>query len=209
MNIKKLLSYYLRSKVNIFLSLLFSAALIITVIVLQGLLKLLIPLGCVFTYLITSALILFSRRGAQEIVSVKDEDRSRRTEQIITRYEKIRERVSFLRIGDPDVQKTIEYFLLISGSYLEKCRELKTYSPDANHAIEEVITVCQLYLEELDEAATEKRYEVHDKDDFTTYKQKTIHTVKTLTQTIKEKMTEDLAGLSRRERFEVMEELQE
>ncbi|MBN1797578.1 MAG: hypothetical protein JW822_03315 [Spirochaetales bacterium] len=209
MKIKKLLHYYLRSKINIFLSVLFSTAIISSALLLQGLLKILIPPGCVFVYLITSGLILFSRRGAQEIVNVKNEDRTRDITQTITQSEKKRERISFLRIGDSEVKKTIEYFLLISGSYLEKCRELKTYSPDAHHAIDQVLTICQLYLEELDESATEKRYSVHDKEDFTTYKQETIKNLKALTHTIKKKMTEDLVGLSRHEQFEVMEELKE
>ncbi len=209
MKIKKLLHYYLRSKANIFLFVLFSAAIIISVLLLQGLLRILIPLGCVFAYLTTSSLILFSRRGAQEIVNVKDEDRSRNIAQTITQYEKIRERVSFLRIGDTEVQKAIEYFLLISGSYLEKCRELKTYSPTANHAIDEVLTICQLYLEELDESATEKRYTINDNEDFTDYKQKTLKNIKALTRTIKEKMTEDLVGLSRQDQFKIIKELKE
>jgi hypothetical protein len=209
MKMKKLLHYYLRSKTNIILSFLFAAAAVTSVLILQGLLRIFVPLGCAFTYMITSGVFLFSRRGAQEIVSVKDEDRLRRTEQTIARYENMRERISVLRVGDTDVRKAIEYFLLISGSYLEKCRELKSYSPAANHAIEEAFTVCQLYLEELDESSTEKRYAVHDKEDFTTYKQKTIKNIKALSQTIKEKMTQDLEGLSRQERFEVMEELKE
>jgi hypothetical protein len=209
MKMKKLLHYYLRSKINIFLSLFFVAAAVTSGFFLQGLLRIVIPLGCVFTYIIASCLLLFSRRGAQEIVSVKDEDRLRRTEQTIARYENMRERMSVLRVGDTDVRKAIEYFLLISGTYLEKCRELKSYSPAANHALEEALAVCQLYLEELDESSTEKRYAVHDKEDFTTYKQKTIKNIKALSQTIKEKMTQDIEGLSRQERFEVMEELKE
>jgi hypothetical protein len=209
MKMKKLLHYYLRSKINIFLSLFFVAAAVTSGFFLQGLLRIVIPLGCVFTYIIASGLLLFSRRGAQEIVSVKDEDRLRRTEQTIARYENMRVRMSVLRVGDTDVRKAIEYFLLISGTYLEKCRELKSYSPAANHALEEALAVCQLYLEELDESSTEKRYAVHDKEDFTTYKQKTIKNIKALSQTIKEKMTQDLEGLSRQERFEVMEELKE
>jgi mannitol-1-phosphate/altronate dehydrogenase len=209
MKMKKLLHYYLRSKTNMILSLLFTAAAVTSGLILHGLLQIAIPLSLVLVYFFTSGLILFSRRGAQEIVNVKDEDRERLTEQIITRYENTRERISVLRIGDAEVRKTIEYFLLISGSYLEKCRELASYSPAANHAIEEALTVCQLYLEELDESSTEKRYAVHDKEDFTTYKQKTIKNIKALSQTIKEKMTRDLEGLSRQEQFEVMEELKE
>jgi hypothetical protein len=209
MKMKKLLHYYLRSKINIFLSLFFVAAAVTSGFFLQGLLRIVIPLGCVFTYIIASGLLLFSRRGAQEIVSVKDEDRLRRTEQTIARYENMRERMSVLRVGDTDVRKAIEYFLLISGTYLEKCRELKSYSPAANHALEEALAVCQLYLDEMDDSSTEKRYAVHDKEDFTTYKQKTIKNIKALSQTIKEKMTQDLEGLSRQERFEVMEELKE
>ena len=209
MKIKKLLHYYLRSKVNIFLSVFFCAAIITSIVLLQGLLKIVVPLGCFLMYVITSSLILFSRRGAQEIVNVKAQDRSRNVAQTIEQYTHIRERISFLRIGNTDVRKSIEYFLLISGNYLQKCQEFKTYSPEANHAIQETLTICQLYLEELDESATEKRYAIHDEDDFTNYKQKTIKNIKALSQTIKEKMTEDIDVLSRQERFQVIEELKE
>ncbi len=207
MNTKELLGYYLRSKLNILLSVLFGAALIITALLLRGLPRLLVPLACAAAYLTTGAVMLFSGHGAREIVNVRDEDRSRRIIRTIKHYSEVREHISYLRLGDRDIRKAVEYFLLVSGTYLEKCRELSTYSPQANSGIDEALTVCQLYLEELDESSTEKRYSIEDKDEFTGFKQKTLEHIMSLARTIKEKTTEDLEGLSRQDRFNVMEEL--
>jgi hypothetical protein len=209
MKAKELLGYYLRSKINILLSVLFGAAIITSSLALPGMLRILIPLGCILAYLATGTVILLTGRGAREIVHVKDEDLSRRIAQTIDHYGRVRERISNLRLGDTEIRKAVEYFLLVSGSYLEKCRELSTYSPQANNAIDEACTVCQLYLEELDESSTEKRYKIQDTEDFSGFKQKTLEHIRSLARTIKEKITHDLDGLSREDRFKVMEELEE
>jgi hypothetical protein len=209
MNIKDILGYYLRSKLNIFLSALFGAALIIAVLLLQGPPRLIVPIACAAAYLAAGAVMLLSGRGAGEIINVRDEDRSRRIRRTIERCNRVRDRISRLRLGDEEVRRAVEYFLLVSGGYLEKCGELSAYSPQANNAIDEACTVCQLYLEELDESSTEKRYQVSDPRDFTGFKQKTLDHLMSLARTIKEKTTQDLEGLSREDRFKVMEELDE
>jgi hypothetical protein len=207
MKIKELLPYYLRSKTNIVVTLLFAAAVITSALLLEGVLRIFIPAGCLLLYFMASGLIIFSRRGAREIVSVRDDDYNHKIIKTIDKYSEVRERISFLRLGDEEVKKAVEYFLLISGTYLEKCNELKTYSPAANNAIEEAETVLNLYLGELDEASSEKRYEIADKDDFKDYKEKTLGELKALAQTVKQRIKEDLVGLSRRDQFKIMEEL--
>jgi hypothetical protein len=209
MKIKDWLLYYAKSKTNMALSLLCITVIAISIFMLKEPLRLLVPLGCLFIYLLVSGLILFSRRGAKEIAGVKEDGRLKKITETINQYSHLRDKISFLRVADRDVQKAIEYFLLISGTYLDKCREHKTYSPHANHAMEEVLTVCQLYLEELDESSTEKRYNINDKEDFKDYKDKTLAQIQQAAETIKEKTTEDLAGLSREDQFEIMEELRE
>jgi hypothetical protein len=207
MKIKQLLRYYLKSPLNIFISISAVGAVIVCLVLLRGITRIIVPLGIVPVYLIISALLLFSKRGATEIVSVKENEKLLEIRQTIDKYSGVRERISFLRLGDRDIRKAVEYFLLVSGTYLEKCRELSTYSPQANSGIDEALTVCQLYLEELDESSTEKRYSIEDKEEFTGFKQKTLEHIMSLARTIKEKTTEDLAGLSRKDRFTVMEEL--
>jgi len=103
--------------------------------------------------------LFFSRRGAREIVAESDEGRRKMMQEKIRHFADVRERISVLRLGDERMAKAIEYFLLESGSYLQKCRELSLISPFANERIERVLEICQVYLGERDESATEKRYQ--------------------------------------------------
>ncbi len=118
----------------------------------------------------------------------------------------IRDRISFLRIGDDDFRKTLEYFLLVSGQYLDTCRELKTYSPKANHEFEEVLQVCQIFLKELDATSTENRYGIEDKGNYD-FKTRTIETIKRSIATIQEEMELFLPGITEKAQLEIIEEM--
>ncbi|MBN1699607.1 MAG: hypothetical protein JW881_18955 [Spirochaetales bacterium] len=207
MNKKNLLLLYARSNLNIVLSLSTVVLIVVSISVFTGLLRIFMPLIIFFFYIFISFFILLGRRGAQEILSEADEDRRRHVGKVITRYREMRDRISFLRIGNEEIGKTLEYFLLVSGNYLNKCRELSTYSPQANAKIEEVLGVCQNYLEEYDQQLTGKRYGIEDNDNLDEYTAKTVDIIRKAGECIEENIEEELVGLTRKEKMEIIEEM--
>lgn len=207
MNKKNPILFYGRSTLNIVLSLLTIFLIIGSTLLFQGILKVIIPVGIFILYITTTIVILFSKKGAKEILNEQEEDRVKKMNKVITKYREMRDRIAFLRIGDDAVQNMVEYFLLVSGNYFNKCRELVSYSPEANRKIEQVMELCQIYLEEYDERLTEKRYGVKDKDHFDKYKQRTITAIQEAADCIKEKTENDLSDLTRQEKLEIIEEI--
>lgn len=172
-----------------------------------GFLKLILPLAVVVLYAVVTISILFSRRGATAILETSDKLRVEQLESQLEKYRKIREQISFLRIGSEPVNKAIQYLLQVSGDYLNKCAELKTYSPTANYKLEETLKMCQLFQEERDEASTEKRYQVEDKNDFTDYEARTATAITRAANIIKEQMNNELVELTRKEQMEIIDEM--
>lgn len=166
-----------------------------------------IPVSVLFTYLVVSVYFMSTKRGIKEIIKENEEDRIKETEEIIDEYDEMRNTVSYLRINDKDIKKAIEFFLLTSGKYLNKCRELKIYSPEANIKIEEVLKLCQIYLEELDETVTEEKYGIKENEDFSDYKKRIIDSIMGNSNIIKEKISMELSGLTRKEQMEIIEEM--
>lgn len=207
MKSKNPITLYFRSNLNISLLVITVLLSVFAVYVLADFLKIIVPLSIVFFYLAISVYFISSKRGVKEIIRENEEDRLHELEETITEYNDIRDTVSYLRINDKDIRKSIEYFLLVSGNYLNKCRELKTYSPEANNEIEEVLKICQIYLEELDETATEEQYGIRDNEDFTDYKKRTIASISNACNIIKDKTSTELSGLTRKEQMDIIEEI--
>jgi hypothetical protein len=207
MNKKNLIFLYGRSNLNIILSLSTVVLIVCSILFFNGILRILMPLVIFSLYILVSIIILLGKKGAKEIISEEQEDRLNKVDRVITRYRDIRDRIAFLRIGDVEVSKALQYFLLVSGTYLNKCRELTLYSPAANQKISEVLEVCQIYLEEYDERLTEKRYGVKDTDNFKDYTARTVKAIKNAGECINEKLETDLAGLTQKEKMEIIEEM--
>jgi hypothetical protein len=153
--------------------------------------------------------LFFSRRGARQIVAESDEGRRKMMQEKIRHFAGVRERISVLRLGDERMAKAIEYFLLESGSYLQKCRELSLISPLANERIERVLEICQVYLGERDESATEKRYQAAQGDAPGDPAETLARDIIECGSVIKARTTEDLLGISGEERLSIMKELEE
>jgi hypothetical protein len=154
--------------------------------------------------------LFFSRRGAAEVVAESDEDRLAQVRKKIAALASIRERISVLRLGDERVAKAVEYFLLESGSYLEKCRELSSYSPLANERIERTLEICQVFLGELDETSTGRRFGVaREGEDPADPAGGFARDIMECAEVIKQRTTEDLLGVSGKERLSIMKELEE
>jgi hypothetical protein len=207
MPVKRPFRVYLRSRLNLWISAA-AAALIIIAGLTLGPWALGGALIAVAAYAVVTLLLFFSRRGAETIVGEGEQARKKKIAEKIAAYTGLRDRVSFLRVGDPDMLKAVEYFLLVSGSYLEKCRELGLYSPQANKRMDDVLEICQAYLGELDEDSSDRRYGVQDGESIEEFKRRTLEGITEASADIKKCQTEELEGVSRQDRLAIIEELE-
>lgn len=161
----------------------------------------------VSAYAVVTAFLLFSGKGAREIVGEEEEDRGKAVRAKTAHYAALRERLSVLRIGDEEVRKALEYFLLVSGEYLAACGELAGRSPAADAEIEKVLELCQIFLGEADESSTERRYEVKDGGEFQDYGRRTAAAIRESAAVVKKRTDTDLRGLTRGERMGIIEEM--
>jgi hypothetical protein len=200
---------YLRSRLNIGLSVAAGCLLVLAVALLRPhafLPALLVVVG----YAAVTGLLFFSRAGAREVVAERDEDSAARTKAKIDAVAAVRERISVLRVGDEQVALAIELFLQESGAYLDECRRLSTYSPLANERVDRVLEICQVFLGERDQNATARRYEAGAPS------AQPADTAASLAKDIREcasfvraRITEDLLGTSGSDRLAIMKELEE
>jgi hypothetical protein len=163
----------------------------------------------VILYVILTGAFFFTRRGAREVVAESEEDRLKTVRQKITHYASLRERISVLRLGDEQISRAVELFLQESGSYLDKCRELDSYSPLANERIERVLEICQVFLGERDESATGKRYGLPGSGGEQAPAGKFAQDTMECAFVVRQRITEDLLGVSGEERLSIMKELEE
>ncbi len=207
MPVKRPFLLYLRSRLNLWVSAV-AAALIVLSGLLLGPWALAGVLVVIAGYAVATLLLFFSRKGAEQIVGETEQARKKKVQEKIRTYADLRERISYLRFADPQVQKAVEYFLLVSGSYIDTCRELELYSPQANKRMEDVLDICQAYLGELDESSSEKRYGVQDGESMEDFHRRSVEAIKDAAADIKQRTTDDLQGVSREDTLAIIEELE-
>jgi hypothetical protein len=196
---------YLRSRLNLGVSIGAACLLVLSIALLRP--HAFLPaLAIVIAYAVVTGILFFSRAGAREVVEESEEDLATKVREKISAVAAVRERISVLRLGDEGISRAVELFLLESGTYLQKCRELTTYSPVANDRIERVLDICQVYLGEKDESATARRYQAgaaaaDPAADL-------ARDVQECAEVIRARITEDLLGTSGRDRLSIMKELE-
>jgi hypothetical protein len=198
---------YLRSRFHITLALAAAGLVALSVLFIR---PVVLPVTLVvILYVILTGAFFFTRRGAREVVAESEEDRLKKVRQKITHYASLRERISVLRLGDEQISRAVELFLQESGSYLDKCRELDSYSPLANERIERVLEICQVFLGERDETATGKRYGLPGSGGEQAPAGKFAQDIMECASVVRQRITEDLLGVSGEERLSIMKELEE
>ena len=197
---------YLRSRLHLAIAASAAGLVVLSALFLRP--RALVPIVVILAiYAVLTGALFFTRRGAREVVAENDEDRLKMVRQKITKYEQVRDRISVLRLGSEEMGRAVELFLQESGSYLEKCRQLSAYSPLANERIERVLEICQVYLGERDEEATGRRYGVPGTPDGAPA-QSLAKDIVECAAVIKQRTTEDLLGMSGKERLQIMKELE-
>jgi hypothetical protein len=196
---------YLRSRLNLGVSIGAGCLLVLSIAFLRAY-AFLPVLGVVVAWAAVTGVLLLSRAGAREIVQESEEDLAAKIRAKIDAVSAVRERISVLRLGDERISRAVELFLLESGTYLEKCREISTYSPLANERIQRVLDICQVYLGEKDESATARRYQAGTPAGDPA--EGLAQDIKECAEVIRARITEDLLGTSGRDRLSIMKELE-
>ncbi len=199
---------FLRSRLHLVLALSAAGLIVISLLLLRS--RALVPsLVVLIVYAALTGGLFFSNRGAKEIVAESEEDRLKKVRQKIESLAAVRERISVLRLGDARISKALEYFLQESGSYLDTCRQLDAYSPLANERIERVRDICQVYLGERDDDATGRRYGLPGSGRDEAPAESFARDIMECAGVIRARTTEDLLGMSGKERLSIMKELEE
>jgi len=146
---------FLRSNTHLTLLALYIAAVLAAAFLTKGAAA---PAAVTVGYAAGAVLLFLSRRGAAEIVHERDEDIDREQERRLADAARQRDCIARLRVADRDVAGAVEEFLLLSGQFLEACREQRRYVPQGAHEIELVLESCDSYLRGLDEASIRRRY---------------------------------------------------
>lgn len=210
MPVKKPFLLYLRSRLNIVVSSV-AGGIFLVFLLFFGSWGKVAALAVLLVYLVVTALLFFSRRGASEVVAESEEDRLKAVRAKIDRVAAARDRIAVLRIGEQAMREAVEYFLLVSGEYIGKCRELSSYSPEANERIERALEICQVFLGELDESSTGKRYQIAARGPSETpedFSSRSVQEMRECAAVIKDRAVRDLEGLSGAERLAIMKELE-
>ncbi len=205
MPVRRPFRLYLRSRLNIGVSI-GAAVLVLLAIALLRPFALIPVLVIVLGYAALTFILFFSRAGAREIVTEEEEDLAARVRAKIDAVAAVRERIAVLRLGDERMAKAIELFLQESGTYLEKCRQLVSYSPLANDRIQRVLDICQVYLGEKDESSTARRYEMPSGE--ADPPGALASDIRECASVIRARITEDLLGVSDRDRLSIMKDLE-
>jgi hypothetical protein len=206
------LMLYLRSTLNIGLLTAAAVAAVVGALFLGPLGRMLVPLGAVAGYLAITVAMLRSQSGAKAIVKEGDEDRTKAALAAIRATGIERDRIAVLRIADPRVRKAVEYFLQISGEYLEACRRLATYSPEGSEKVREVLSLLQIHLERLDGASTEEEYGLKDQGAVKSSREEateeTVAGIHAAASFVKERMASELSVLAAQDKLQIMEEME-
>ncbi len=143
--------------------------------------------GMILLYTIASGLLLLTRRGASSIVKEQDYLRFLKVSERIQEASDIRDKVSFIRIADAELAESVQYFLLVSGQYLDSCRKEHLYDPVANDALSSVLSLIQGFLSESDETSVEKRFKLPDDNPVPDVESRTISAIREAAAVIKER----------------------
>jgi hypothetical protein len=155
MKIKKAILLYARSRLNGYITLIYLAVFLVSLLAAAGALFLLL-ITC--AYLAISGYVLFSRRGADAIVFEKNQDIDHETAAKLKDAEKTRKRISVLRVRDDEVRKALELFLLVSGDLIEASVRESKYLPQLKAELDDVLSACTFYMQGLDSVSTTRRY---------------------------------------------------
>ena len=117
-----------------------------------------------------------------------------------------REKLARLRLGEGEAAAAVGLVVLAAGEYLEACKRESRQDPLAEAALEESLAIVNIFLKEKDEAATEKRFGLDDKDPFADAEARVAAALREKAALLRERRVQIDGGLSAQGRMSVMEE---
>jgi hypothetical protein len=119
-----------------------------------------------------------------------------------------REKLARLRLGEGEAASAVNFVVLAAGEYLEACKREGRQDPLAGAALEEALEIVNIFMKERDEAATEKRFGLDDKDPFADAEARVAAALREKAALLRERRVQIDGGLSAQGRMSVMEEIE-
>ena len=116
-------------------------------------------------------------------------------------------RLATLRVPDPAVKKLVDLVALRSGMFLRACDTARQRDPLAEAAITQSLELVDLYLKELDDASTERRYDLPDDDPFADAVQRVSAALVEKAALLEKARMDIEGGLQREEHMAIKEQL--
>ncbi len=151
---------------------------------------------------------LVSGWGPKSAIAALDAAEAREREGKLKLAAGTREKLARLRLGEGEAGAALSLVVLASGEYLEACKKEGRQDPLAEAALNEAVDIVNIFLKEKDEAATEKRFGLDDKDPFADAEARVAAALREKASILRERRIQIDGGLSARDRMSVMEEIE-
>ncbi|MEN6477427.1 MAG: hypothetical protein ABFC75_05515 [Rectinema sp.] len=145
--------------------------------------------------------------GPRSALAERDAATAREGRGKLADMEALRDRLARLRIADAEVSDAVRLAVLAAGECIDACKLESTYDPLAAEALAEALDIVDIYLRESDDASTEKRYSLEDKDHFADARERAVSGVRERSVLMRERRLQIDGGLSAENRMSIREEL--
>lgn len=150
----------------------------------------------------------FSGWGPKAALAARDAARTRSEGEKLARAEAVRDKLARIRLGEGPAAKAAALVALAAGEYIEAGKREAKYDPLADAALEEALEIADIFLKEKDEAATEKRFGLEDKDPFVDAEARVAAALKAKAALIRERRIQIDGGLPASGKMAVREEVE-
>ena len=151
---------------------------------------------------------LFTGIGPKSALAAQDAALARDRANRLSRAEAEMEKLARMRIGEGPAAEAVRLVVLASGEYLDACRREGTEDPIADAALDDAVDIIDIFLKEKNEAATEKRFNLEDKDPFADAEARVVAALKEKALLLRERRIQIDGGLSASGRMSVREEIE-
>lgn len=151
---------------------------------------------------------LVSGKGPKSAIAALEAAVARERDGKLKLAEEARGRLARIRLGEGEAAAALSLVVLAGGEYLEACKREGRQDPLAGAALEESLDIVNIFLKEKDEAATEKRFGLDDKDPFADAEARVASALREKAALLRERRVQIDGGLSAQGRMSVMEEIE-
>lgn len=146
--------------------------------------------------------------GPKSAIAAQDAAEARERDEKLKLAGEARGKLARLRLGEGEAAAALSLVVLAGGEYLEACKREGRQDPLAGAALEEALEIVNIFLKEKDEAATEKRFGLDNKDPFANAEARVAASLREKAALLRERRVQIDGGLSAQGRMSVMEEIE-